>query len=54
MPRLVRNVFPKLPHHITQRGNRREDIFFMGTDRSIYLKWLNEYSQKYNMHIDVI
>jgi len=51
MPRLARNVFPKLPHHITQRGNRREDIFFMESDRAIYLKWLNEYSQKYNVDV---
>ena len=51
MPRLARNVFPKLPHHITQRGNRREDIFFTETDRNIYLKWLNEYTQKYNVDV---
>jgi len=25
MPRLARNVFADVPHHITQRGNRRED-----------------------------
>lgn len=51
MPRLARNVFPKLPHHITQRGNRREDIFFTEADRKLYLKWLNEYSQKYNVDV---
>jgi REP element-mobilizing transposase RayT len=28
MPRLPRTVFANLPHHVTQRGNRREDIFF--------------------------
>ena len=28
MPRLARAVFPNIPHHIAQRGNRREDVFF--------------------------
>jgi len=28
MPRLARNVFSHIPHHVTQRGNRREDVFF--------------------------
>jgi len=51
MPRLARNVFPKLPHHITQRGNRREDVFYTDTDKNLYLKWLNEYCQKYNVDI---
>jgi len=27
MPRLARTVFANMPHHITQRDNRREDIF---------------------------
>ena len=28
MPRLAQTVFADIPHHITQRGNRREDVFF--------------------------
>jgi len=28
MLRLARPVFSGVPHHITQRGNRREDVFF--------------------------
>jgi putative transposase len=28
MMRLARMVVPGLPHHVTQRGNRREAIFF--------------------------
>jgi putative transposase len=43
MPRLARRVFAGLPHHIVQRGNRREDVFFRDSDRSTYLDWLNEY-----------
>ena len=51
MPRLARNVFPGIPHHITQRGNRREDIFFSEEDRLIYLQWLAEYCQKHKVEI---
>jgi REP element-mobilizing transposase RayT len=37
MPRLARNVFPGVPHHITQRGNCREDVFFRksGVEKNI-------------------
>lgn len=52
MPRTSRTVFPGLPHHITQRGNRKEDVFFDDADRSFYLQWLQEYSEKH--HVDVL
>jgi hypothetical protein len=32
MARLGRVVIPGLPHHVTQRGNRREAIFFEDGD----------------------
>ncbi len=51
MPRLPRSVFANLPHHVTQRGNRREDIFFTDEDREIYLTWLKEYSEKHQVEI---
>jgi len=28
MARVARVVVPGLPHHLTQRGNRREPVFF--------------------------
>ena len=28
MARLARVVAPGLPHHVTQRGNRRQTVFF--------------------------
>ena len=28
MTRMARAVVPGMPHHVTQRGNRRERIFF--------------------------
>jgi putative transposase len=51
MPRLARNVFSNIPHHITQRGNRREDVFFTKEDRQFYLEWLGVYCQKWQVDI---
>jgi putative transposase len=51
MPRLARTVFANLPHHITQRGNRREDVFFSDEDRQTYLKWLGEYAAKFKVEV---
>lgn len=42
MARLARIVIPGLPHHVTQRGNRREAIFFEDGDHEIYLDLLAE------------
>ena len=28
MARLARIVIPSVPHHVTQRGNRRQQVFF--------------------------
>ncbi len=36
MPRLARLVVPDLPHHVTQRGNRRQDVFFGLEDSRFY------------------
>ena len=40
MSRLPRFVFPGIPHHITQRGNRREQTFFEDGDYALYLDLL--------------
>lgn len=37
MPRTARLVVPGLPHHIVQRGNRQQDIFFSDDDRRAFL-----------------
>ena len=29
MPRIARIVIPHYPHHVTQRGNRRQRVFLM-------------------------
>ena len=36
MARLARVIAPGLPHHVTQRGNRREPIFFEDGDQEVY------------------
>ena len=37
MARLSRIVIPGVPHHVTQRGNRRQPVFFSDDDRRLYL-----------------
>jgi putative transposase len=51
MPRAARTVFAHLPHHVTQRGNRREDVFFDDEDRQTYLDWLGEYSARFDVEV---
>lgn len=51
MPRIARAVIEAIPYHVTQRGNRREDIFFDDVDRKKYFEWLKEYSGKYGLKI---
>ncbi len=43
MPRLARVVFENVPHHVTQRGNRRQKVFFATGDYYQYLDWLHHY-----------
>ena len=48
MARVARIVVPAMAHYVTQRGNRREDVFFDEEDREVYKQWLKEYAdQKY-------
>ena len=51
MPRLARIVFAGVPHHITQRGNRREDVFYVEEDYHTCLEWLSHYSQQHQLEI---
>jgi putative transposase len=36
MARLARIVVPDVPHHVTQRGNRRQPVFFRDEDYAAY------------------
>jgi putative transposase len=42
MARLARIVIPQVPHHVTQRGNRRLPVFFSDDDRHAYLALLTQ------------
>ena len=42
MARLPRVVIPGIPHHVTQRGNRRERTFFEDGDYELYLDLLKD------------
>lgn len=42
MARLPRIVLPGIPHHVTQRGNRRERVFFEDDDYELYLDLLSD------------
>lgn len=42
MTRIARLVIPGIPHHVVQRGNRRQKTFFDMWDRRMYLRLLRE------------
>ena len=42
MPRLARIAIPGVPHHVTQRGNNRQGVFFTEEDRHLYLRGLRD------------
>jgi len=42
MPRMARLVVPHYPHHCTQRGNRRMQVFFSDEDYELYKAYLSE------------
>jgi putative transposase len=43
MGRIARVVVPGIPHHVTQRGNRRQRTFFDDSDFDLYLYLWKEY-----------
>lgn len=51
MPRLARRVAVDYPHHITQRGNNREQVFLDSADYKKYLSLLSEFTQRYQVEI---
>src|SRR5260370_9881881 len=51
MARIARVVATGQPHHVTQRGNRRQDVFDDPTDRQVYLSLLKEYAREYGLRI---
>jgi putative transposase len=51
MSRLARIVVPGAPHHVTQRGNRRQAIFFEDGDQAIYRDLLAEQARKHAVEV---
>lgn len=44
-------VVPGLPHHVTQRGNRRQQTFFNDDDYSAYLELMAEWCDEHGVEI---
>ncbi len=42
MARLARIVVPGVPHHVTQRGNRRLDVFFGDANHTAYIDLVSQ------------
>jgi putative transposase len=51
MPRLARAIAVGCAHHITQRGNNRQPVFFVDQDRQVYLELLQEQADQYGLEI---
>jgi putative transposase len=51
MGRIARVVVPGLPHHVTQRGNRRLPAFFQDDDYRLYLDLLAEECRRHEVAI---
>jgi len=51
MPRKQRITIPNIAYHITQRGNYRQEVFKKEEDYKHYCRWVNEYSEKYELEI---
>ncbi len=52
MPRAGRTVVAGCAHHIVQRGNNRQDVFFVDDDRRVYLDLLAEQAARYGLAIE--
>ena len=51
MARMPRVVVPHYPHHVTQRGNRRQTTFFLEKDYQAYLDLLVENKTKVGVDV---
>jgi putative transposase len=47
--RIARVVAPGFPHHVIQRGNRRQKVFFSDDDKCEYLNILVKQAEKYGV-----
>ena len=51
MPRNARIVLPEYPHHVIQRGNRNQAVFFSKGDKAAYIKLLSKNAKKYGIRL---
>jgi len=51
MARIARIVAPGYPHHITQRGNRRQPTFFCDEDYRVYIDLMAQWCRHYKVTI---
>lgn len=51
MPRGPRTVIAGLPHHVTQRGNRRQRTFFRDTDYLAYLDYMRDACERHGVEV---
>ena len=51
MPRIGRIVLPGQPHHVTQHGNNRQDVFLVDDDRTVYLHLLWRQALLYGVEV---
>jgi len=51
MVRLARVVVPGVAHHVTQRGNRRQQTFFQEDDYRAYLALLGNFREGWPGHL---
>jgi putative transposase len=51
MARLARVVVPCCPHHITQRGNYQQEVFFCDADRSTYLAIFRQHALRFHLRV---
>lgn len=51
MPRIARVVVPGYWHHITQRGNHQQTVFYSDSDREFYLRLLKQYGARYGFQL---
>ena len=51
MPRIARVVAVGVPHHVTQRGNNRQQVFFSDLDRRFYMTLLQHQSARHGLRV---
>ena len=55
MARMATAVFADIPHHVTQRGNRRQQVFFKEEDyrlyKSLYKSLISQYCKLHRVKI---